>query len=143
MNRPTIESKLGLSLSSPAIVAAWHPVTILRDANAEADAFFAALAQSTGKLVFVYPNADAGRLALIDRARDLASDRPRARLFVNFGAVTYWSLLSHADALVGNSSSGIMEAASFVLPLSTSACDGGAATRAKHNKRPSRFLRYP
>ena len=117
LDRAALESKLGLSLSSPVIVAAWHPVTILRDTNAEADAFFAALAQSTGKLVFVYPNADAGGLALIDRARDLAATRPHAHVFVNLDAVTYWSLLSHADALVGNSSSGIMEAASFALPV--------------------------
>ena len=117
LDRAALESKLGLSLSSPAIVAAWHPVTILRDTNAEADAFFAALAQATGKLVFVYPNADAGGLALIDRARDLAATRAHAHVFVNLDAVTYWSLLSHADALVGNSSSGIMEAASFALPV--------------------------
>ena len=117
LDRAALESKLGLSLSSPVIVAAWHPVTILRDTNAEADAFFAALAQSTGKLVFVYPNADAGGLALIDRARDLAATRAHAHVFVNLDAVTYWSLLSHADALVGNSSSGIMEAASFALPV--------------------------
>jgi UDP-N-acetylglucosamine 2-epimerase (non-hydrolysing)/GDP/UDP-N,N'-diacetylbacillosamine 2-epimerase (hydrolysing) len=112
-----LESQLGLSLSSPAIVAAWHPVTILRDTNAEADAFFAALAQAPGLLLFVYPNADAGSLALIDRARALAATRTHSHVFVNLDAVTYWSLLSHSDAIVGNSSSGIMEAASFALPV--------------------------
>jgi UDP-N-acetylglucosamine 2-epimerase (non-hydrolysing)/GDP/UDP-N,N'-diacetylbacillosamine 2-epimerase (hydrolysing) len=35
---------------------------------------------------------------------------------VNLDAVTYWSLLGQVRALVGNSSSGIMEAASFALP---------------------------
>jgi UDP-N-acetylglucosamine 2-epimerase (non-hydrolysing)/GDP/UDP-N,N'-diacetylbacillosamine 2-epimerase (hydrolysing) len=38
-------------------------------------------------------------------------------LFVNLDPVAYWSLLSQADALIGNSSSGIMEAASFALPV--------------------------
>ncbi len=117
LDRAALESKLGLSLSSPAILAAWHPVTILRDTNAEADAFFAALAQAPGLLLFVYPNADAGGLALIDRARALAATRTHSHVFVNLDAVTYWSLLSHSDALVGNSSSGIMEAASFALPV--------------------------
>jgi UDP-N-acetylglucosamine 2-epimerase (non-hydrolysing)/GDP/UDP-N,N'-diacetylbacillosamine 2-epimerase (hydrolysing) len=37
-------------------------------------------------------------------------------VFVNLDAVTYWSLLKHVRALVGNSSSGIMETASFGLP---------------------------
>lgn len=117
LDRATLESKIGLSLIPPAIVAAWHPVTILRDTNAEADAFFSALAQASGQIVFVYPNADAGSLALIDRARSLASTRARTHVFVNLDAVTYWSLLRHVDALVGNSSSGIMEAASFALPV--------------------------
>jgi UDP-N-acetylglucosamine 2-epimerase (non-hydrolysing)/GDP/UDP-N,N'-diacetylbacillosamine 2-epimerase (hydrolysing) len=117
LDRAAIESKLGLSLFSPTIVAAWHPVTILRDTNAEADAFFAALTRAPGQILFVYPNADAGSLALIDRARDLAATREHTHVFVSLDAVTYWSLLSHVNALVGNSSSGIMEAASFALPV--------------------------
>ncbi len=116
-DRAALESKLGLSLSPPTIVAAWHPVTILRDTNAEADAFFTALAQASAQIVFVYPNSDAGGLALIDRTRALAATRAHTHVFVNLDAVAYWSLLSFADALVGNSSSGIMEAASFALPV--------------------------
>jgi UDP-N-acetylglucosamine 2-epimerase (non-hydrolysing)/GDP/UDP-N,N'-diacetylbacillosamine 2-epimerase (hydrolysing) len=116
-DRAALEVRLGLSLTPPTLVVAWHPVTILRDTNAESDAFFAALTQAPGQIVFVYPNADAGSLALIDRARTLAATRAHTHVFVNLDAVTYWSLLRHADALVGNSSSGIMEAASFALPV--------------------------
>jgi UDP-N-acetylglucosamine 2-epimerase len=43
--------------------------------------------------------------------------RKETYIFVNLNPTTYWSLLSHCDALVGNSSSGIMEAASFALPV--------------------------
>jgi UDP-N-acetylglucosamine 2-epimerase (non-hydrolysing)/GDP/UDP-N,N'-diacetylbacillosamine 2-epimerase (hydrolysing) len=117
LDRAALESKLGLSLIPPTIVAAWHPVTILRDTNAEANAFFAALAHVPGQVLFVYPNSDAGSLALIERARSLAASRAHTHVFVNLDAVTYWSLLRHVDALVGNSSSGIMEAASFALPV--------------------------
>ncbi len=117
LDRAALEARLGLSLTPPTLVAAWHPVTILRDTNAEADAFFAALAQAPGQIVFVYPNADAGSHALIERARALAATRAHTHVFVNLDAVTYWSLLGQADALVGNSSSGIMEAASFALPV--------------------------
>jgi UDP-N-acetylglucosamine 2-epimerase len=67
--------------------------------------------------VFVYPNADAGGLDLIKRTRALAAARAETHVFVNLDAVTYWSLLGQADAMVGNSSSGIMEAASFALPV--------------------------
>lgn len=117
LSRTELEAKLGLSLHTPTLLAAWHPVTILRDTNAEADALFSALAQVNGQLIFVYPNTDAGSLALIDRTRALAATRPETHVFVNLDAVTYWSLLRQMDVMVGNSSSGIMEAASFGLPV--------------------------
>ena len=117
LSRTALEKRLCLKLASPSILAAWHPVTILRDTNAEADAFFTALVQIAGQLIFVYPNADAGSRALIDRTRILAAMRPDTHVFVNLDAVTYWSLLGQVDAMVGNSSSGIMEAASFALPF--------------------------
>jgi UDP-N-acetylglucosamine 2-epimerase (non-hydrolysing)/GDP/UDP-N,N'-diacetylbacillosamine 2-epimerase (hydrolysing) len=117
LDRAALEAHLDLQFTSPTIVAAWHPVTILRDTNAEANAFFAALERAPGQIVFVYPNADAGGLALIERTRALATGRAQTHIFMNLDAVTYWSLLGQADALIGNSSSGIMEAASFALPV--------------------------
>ena len=117
LDRPAIETRLGLTLASPTLLALWHPVTIHRDNNAEADAFFAAMGRIAGQLLFVYPNADSGSYALIERTRALAAIRANTHIFVNLDAVTYWSLLGQVDVMVGNSSSGIMEAASFALPV--------------------------
>jgi UDP-N-acetylglucosamine 2-epimerase (non-hydrolysing)/GDP/UDP-N,N'-diacetylbacillosamine 2-epimerase (hydrolysing) len=117
LGRHELEAKLSLSLTMPTLLTAWHPVTILRDTNAEADALFSAIDQAPGQLIFVYPNSDAGSCALIERTRALAATRPQTHVFVNLDAVTYWSLLGQVDAMIGNSSSGIMEAASFALPV--------------------------
>ncbi|MGA2249634.1 UDP-N-acetylglucosamine 2-epimerase [Terracidiphilus sp.] len=117
LDRSALEARLGISLVPPTTLAAWHPVTILADTNAEADAFFSALAAHQGQLLFVYPNSDAGSLALMERTRALAQTRPNTYLFVNLDPITYWSLLGQVDAMIGNSSSGIMEAASFALPV--------------------------
>jgi UDP-N-acetylglucosamine 2-epimerase (non-hydrolysing)/GDP/UDP-N,N'-diacetylbacillosamine 2-epimerase (hydrolysing) len=117
LDRPTLEAKLDLQLTHPTILVAWHPVTILQDTNAEAGAVFAALAEAPGRLLFVYPNSDAGSYALIERTKQLAAARPQTHIFINLDAVTYWSLLGQVDCMVGNSSSGIMEAASFALPV--------------------------
>ena len=117
LGREALERKLSLKLNPPAILSAWHPVTMLRDTNAEADALFTALAQAPGQLIFVYPNTDAGSHALIQETRALAANRSDTHIFVNLDAVTYWSLLGEVNAMVGNSSSGIMEAASFALPV--------------------------
>jgi UDP-N-acetylglucosamine 2-epimerase (non-hydrolysing)/GDP/UDP-N,N'-diacetylbacillosamine 2-epimerase (hydrolysing) len=117
LDRAALEAGLGIALLAPTLVVAWHPATILRDTNAEADAFFDALAQAPGQLVFVYPNSDAGSHSLIERAKALSAKRANTHVFVNLDPTTYFSLLSHASALIGNSSSGIMEAASLALPV--------------------------
>jgi UDP-hydrolysing UDP-N-acetyl-D-glucosamine 2-epimerase len=117
LDRNALESRLGVSLQHHSLLVAWHPVTILNDTNAEADALFRALAQHDGQLLFVYPNSDAGSRALIDRTRTLEKTRRQTHIFINLDAVTYWSLLGQVDAMAGNSSSGIMEAASFALPV--------------------------
>jgi UDP-N-acetylglucosamine 2-epimerase (non-hydrolysing)/GDP/UDP-N,N'-diacetylbacillosamine 2-epimerase (hydrolysing) len=117
LDRAELESRLDITLQAPTILAAWHPVTILRDTNAEADAIFAAIAEAPGQFLFVYPNADAGGHALIERTRALATSRANTHIYVNLEAVIYWSLLGQVDAMIGNSSSGIMEAASFALPV--------------------------
>ena len=114
--REEIEADLALDLSRPAILVACHPTTIARDTTREADALFAALATVPEQLLFCYPNADAGSRELMERSKAFARERGNARVFVNLNPVSYWSLLRCADLLVGNSSSGIMEAASFALP---------------------------
>lgn len=114
--RAQLESQLGITLQKPAIVVAYHPVTIARDTLQEADAVFAALAKIPGQLVFCYPNADAGSRALIARTRAFVAERSGSHLLINLDPVTYWSLLRHADLLLGNSSSGIMETPSLALP---------------------------
>jgi len=117
LDRTGLEARLGITIARPSLLAAWHPVTILADTNAEAGAFFSAMEQINGQLIFVYPNSDAGSHALIEWTRALAGRRPDIHIFVNLDAVTYWSLLGQVDLMVGNSSSGIMEAASFALPV--------------------------
>ena len=114
--REQVESRLQVELKHPTILVAYHPVTLARDTSRESDALFAALRELTDQILFCYPNADAGSRSLIERARAFADSREAAHIFVNLDALTYWSLLKQVDVLLGNSSSGIMESASFALP---------------------------
>jgi UDP-N-acetylglucosamine 2-epimerase (non-hydrolysing)/GDP/UDP-N,N'-diacetylbacillosamine 2-epimerase (hydrolysing) len=115
-SREELERELGIDLAVPPIVIAYHPTTLARDTTREADAVFTALASLPGPLLFCYPNADAGSHSLIDRTRALVQAHPSAGMFVNLNPQFYWSLLRCAAMLVGNSSSGVMEAASFGIP---------------------------
>jgi UDP-hydrolysing UDP-N-acetyl-D-glucosamine 2-epimerase len=117
LTRGQLQDALGVALGRSVTVVAYHPVTMLRDTTAEADAVFAALERLPGQILFCYPNADAGSYELMARIQSFCERHDRARLFVNLPAITYWSLLREATVLFGNSSSGIMEAASFGLPV--------------------------
>ena len=114
--RDQLESRLKIDLQRPPILVVYHPVTIARDTTREADALFAAMAAVPDVLLFCYPNADAGSRALIQRTESFLASESRGKLFTNLDALTYWSLLKQVEMLVGNSSSGIMETASFALP---------------------------
>ena len=68
-------------------------------------------------LIFSYPNADAGGrviIRLIDEYVQKNADRSRA--FASLGSVKYLSALQHVTAVIGNSSSGIIEALFFKVP---------------------------
>jgi UDP-hydrolysing UDP-N-acetyl-D-glucosamine 2-epimerase len=116
LTREQIESHLEISLQQPTTLVAYHPVTLARDTIHESEALFAALGAIPDQLLFCFPNADAGSRALIDRTKSFLSERGSGKLFVNLDAVTYWSLLRQMNLVLGNSSSGIMETASFALP---------------------------
>jgi UDP-hydrolysing UDP-N-acetyl-D-glucosamine 2-epimerase len=115
-SRNQLESQLKMDLRQPTILVVYHPVTMMRDTVREADALFAALDALPDQLLFCYPNADAGSRSLIERTNSFVASRESAVVFVNLDPVTYWSLLKQVDLMAGNSSSGIMETASFALP---------------------------
>ncbi|MDP7029778.1 MAG: UDP-N-acetylglucosamine 2-epimerase [Phycisphaerales bacterium] len=115
--RAAVEAAVGRTLDPPPIVVAFHPTTMHRDTVDEAEVFFEAIEQATPPLVFCFPNADAGYSRIITLAEGICSRRDDAVLRVNLDHLHYWGLLQHAACLAGNSSSGIMEAASLELPV--------------------------
>lgn len=116
LNRSQVAKKLGFKISPQAILAVYHPVTLMRDTLAEAGELFAALDQEGQQILFIYPNADAGSRTLIGMTERFVSNHPRAKLLINLDHNTYLSLLRCVALLVGNSSSGIIESTSLGVP---------------------------
>jgi len=106
-------------------------VTLADEPGGEARELLAALAGIDRPILFCFPNADAGSRALIASAAAFCATRPGARLVTNLPSKEYLSLLRTAAALVGNSSSGIMEAASLGVPV----VDVGARQRGRERAR--------
>ena len=117
-SRAELAARLGLPLAPPWIAVTYHPVTLEHTAAPwQVDELLAALDKVDGTLIVTYPNADTAHRAIVDRLEDFARGRARARLVRSLGDDVYLSLLAHADAMVGNSSSGLIEAPSFALPV--------------------------
>ena len=113
---PSVLARIGAQPDAPLFIVACHPETLQENTIGWLDQMMAALERLSGQIVFCFPNADAGSRAVIQRAHAFAASRSDAHVVVNLPAREYWSLLGAADTLIGNSSSGVMEAASLYKP---------------------------
>jgi len=112
-----LSKELGVSIEK-ALLVTYHPVTLDREGvEKRMVALQDALSRFDNELIITYPNADMGNRIIIEKWREYSDTHTRARLFVNLGRLRYHSLQRYVSAMVGNSSSGIIEAASFCLPV--------------------------
>jgi len=116
-DKSDLERELGLDLSKPCLLVTQHPVTLNSDSVGEVDEVLSAIEMSGLPAIITYPNADMGGRAIIESINCFQQRYPLAEIRVNLGSRLYMGLLGHVTALVGNSSSGIIEAASFGLPV--------------------------
>lgn len=100
------------------VLATLHPETVAQHRTPEiAAAMVAALERSGRQVVYTYPNADPGADSIIAAIEAAARRLDHHHVVRNFGSQWFYSAMAHAGVVVGNSSSGIYEAASFGLPV--------------------------
>lgn len=120
MDAGELGRQLGLDLSRPTAVVTFHPATADTSATpaAQMSNLLGALdAFPQMNAVITYPNNDAGGAALIPLIEAYAAANPhRVRAVRSLGMVRYQSLMRLSCAVVGNSSSGIVEAPSAGVP---------------------------
>lgn len=104
-------------LAKPYILATFHPVTTEpTEAKTQAEAFLKALLDQTHQTLLTMPNADTGGLAVREAIKQIQPTFPHLITVENLGPL-YLTAMQNADFMAGNSSSGIIEAASFNLPV--------------------------
>ena len=115
--RAELCARLNLDPAKPILAATLHPVTTEQDrAGEQMRALLEALDALGEQTVLTEPNTDAGGQAMRETLR-AHGERPWLRVEQSLGFTAYASLLREAAAMVGNSSSGILEAPSFGLPV--------------------------
>lgn len=114
-----LKAQYGLTLQDCTLIVTYHPVTLeFEETQAQMRELLAALKAADCAVIFTYPNADAQNHLIVEMIHDFADQHPqRSQVVPNLGTQGYFSIMSHASAMVGNSSSGIIEAASFKLPV--------------------------
>lgn len=115
LGRDELEASLGMRFGERSLLVTFHPVT-LEDATAEAQMreLLAALAGlHDTQLLFTLPNADTDGRVLIGMIESFVAGHANARAFASLGQQRYLSCLAQVSGVVGNSSSGLLEAPSF------------------------------
>lgn len=113
---------LGFQDRSPYFLITFHPDAVSAERTSDQfEELLAALCHPAFyeyKLVFTHANSDANGQIINQRIKSFVSDHPhRAVSFVSMGKLRYLSALKHTAAVVGNSSSGILEAPGFKTPV--------------------------
>jgi UDP-2,4-diacetamido-2,4,6-trideoxy-beta-L-idose 2-epimerase len=119
MSLGELSESLNFRLQAPYLVVTYHPVTLLEeDPVASLKTILVALDQFPDyQIILTYPNADNGGRALIPLLEEYAQRQPdRVLAIPSLGFKRYLSAIAKASAVVGNSSSGIIEAPSFGIP---------------------------
>lgn len=118
-NNPTdVLSRYDINQAEPLLLIVQHPVTTQPDqARSQMRSTLDATARFDVNRIVIFPNSDAGGGGMIEEIEASATEDPSLRTFQSLPRQEYLALLDAADVLVGNSSSGIIEAPSFDLPV--------------------------
>lgn len=119
ISKAAFEEKIGRSLADQNFIITYHPETLSgRSVEEQMTAMFESLDQfPKALLIFTQPNADhQGRLINQKIKAYVSANKERAVFFPTLGTKAYLTALSLVDLVIGNSSSGIIEAPSFETP---------------------------
>lgn len=116
LSKEKFEESIGFTLGKRNFLVTFHPVTLEKEsAETQFKALLSALSeQEETKIIFTKSNADTdGRIInqLIDEY--VANNPERSIAFTSLGQLRYLSAMKYVDAVIGNSSSGLIEAPAF------------------------------
>jgi UDP-N-acetylglucosamine 2-epimerase (non-hydrolysing) len=114
-DRAALEHDLGVALRPPVVIVTVHPATLDPDPNAVVEAVLGATVTVPATYVVTLPNADPGAEPIRERLRQ-AEGGAGWTVVEALGEQRYWGLMRIADAILGNSSSGLVEAPALDLP---------------------------
>ena len=115
LSRDELQVALNFRFLQRNLLVTFHPVTLECNTGTEQmKELLAALSKlSDTGLIFTMPNADTEGRALFEQIQEFCEKHPQAKAYTSLGQLRYLSCMRHVDGVVGNSSSGLLEAPSF------------------------------
>ena len=115
LDRKALQQSLGFELGQKSLLVCFHPATLETNTAAQQMAeLLAALEELRNtQLVFTMPNADTDGRVLVQLIEQFVAQHANTRAYTSLGQLRYLSCMAHVDGVVGNSSSGLLEAPSF------------------------------
>lgn len=111
----TLKNETGIDFSIPTLLITLHPETIGFEQNLKnTEEMLKALSQlNKYQQVITMPNADTSGLLIRKKLLEYSENRAKVKIVENFGSPGYLSAMKHSTLMLGNSSSGFMEASHF------------------------------
>lgn len=115
MTRDALEAALDFKFGLRNLLITFHPVTLEGKSSAsQMGELLASLEMlNDTNLIFTMPNSDTGGLELSAMVDSFVAAHPNARSYKSLGQLRYLSCMQFVDGVIGNSSSGLMEAPSM------------------------------
>ena len=119
LSRKLIEKKMKFKFNKKNLLITYHPVTLEKNTSeSQFKEILSAVSKlKDTKLIFTYPNSDTyGRIIIRMINKFISSKKYDSIKFSSMGHTNYLSVLKNVDCILGNSSSGLIEAPSLKIP---------------------------
>lgn len=117
LSKKILQKKFNFNFFVPFCLMTFHPVTLeLKSLNLQISNLIRAIKQIGINAVITYPNADPSHQKIIETIKKKFKNKKKYLLIKNCGEIIYASILKHAEFIIGNSSSGLVEAATLKKP---------------------------
>lgn len=115
LTKEEFKTSYGVDMSMPTVLVTFHPETVAYQKNVEyCDTLIGVMREMKEQIIITMPNADTmGNLVREQLQSFVKANRTRVFGFESLGTFGYFSCMQHCAFLLGNTSSGIIEAASF------------------------------
>ena len=118
LSRTGLEERFKVDLSVPPLLVTFHPETLDHErTESHISNLLRAIEDAAFPVVFTGPNADTSGRIIAGRIREFCRTHDRAWLIDNLGQQAYFSLMSLCACMVGNTSSGLIEAPALRVPV--------------------------